>query len=219
MTNTNDGAHLLPRWVRLLPVLLLAACTESDIPALPDVAEQATPRPGENTIDLIIEGEFVVTMDENDTVIGDGAIAIDNGIILAIDTSADINDRYTAANHLRGNDRIVMPGLINGHSHAAMTLLRGIADDLDLMDWLQNYIFPAEVEFVDEELLLCDISEWLEVENDEDDELKIETDVSFPLEVQERSSIADQIAKLRNLVADGTLTQEEFEAAKARVLS
>ena len=153
MTNTNDGAHLLPRWVRLLPVLLLAACTESDIPALPDVAEQATPRPGENTIDLIIEGEFVVTMDENDTVIGDGAIAIDNGIILAIDTSADINDRYTAANHLRGNDRIVMPGLINGHSHAAMTLLRGIADDLDLMDWLQNYIFPAEVEFVDEEFV------------------------------------------------------------------
>jgi len=77
----------------------------------------------------------------------------------------------------------------------------------------------TENEFVDEELLLCDISESLEVENDEEDELKIETDVSFPLEVQERSSIADQIAQLRNLVTDGTLTPEEFEAAKARVLS
>jgi 5-methylthioadenosine/S-adenosylhomocysteine deaminase len=46
-----------------------------------------------------------------------------------------------------------MPGLVNGHSHAAMTLLRGVADDLDLMDWLQNYIFPAEVEFVDSEFV------------------------------------------------------------------
>ena len=48
---------------------------------------------------------------------------------------------------------IVMPGLINGHSHAAMTLLRGVADDLALLDWLINYIFPAEVEFVDAEFV------------------------------------------------------------------
>jgi 5-methylthioadenosine/S-adenosylhomocysteine deaminase len=46
-----------------------------------------------------------------------------------------------------------MPGLVNGHSHAAMTLLRGVADDLALMDWLNNYIFPAEVEFVDAEFV------------------------------------------------------------------
>ena len=46
-----------------------------------------------------------------------------------------------------------MPGLVNGHSHAAMTLLRGVADDLALMDWLTNYIFPAEVQFVDPEFV------------------------------------------------------------------
>jgi 5-methylthioadenosine/S-adenosylhomocysteine deaminase len=50
---------------------------------------------------------------------------------------------------LGGDDRVVLPGLVNGHSHAAMTLLRGVEDDLALMDWLNNYIFPAEVEFVD----------------------------------------------------------------------
>jgi len=54
---------------------------------------------------------------------------------------------------LEGTERIVMPGLINGHSHAAMTLLRGVADDLALMDWLENYIFPAEVAFVDAEFV------------------------------------------------------------------
>lgn len=92
--------------------------------------------------------------------------------------------------------------------------------DLDL-DPGQRHVAHSvtENEFVDEELLLCDISEWLEVEGDEEGEFKIETDVSFPLEVQERSSIADQIAKLRKLLSDGTLSQAEFEAAKARVLS
>jgi 5-methylthioadenosine/S-adenosylhomocysteine deaminase len=54
---------------------------------------------------------------------------------------------------LDGENRIVMPGLINGHSHAAMTLFRGVADDLALMDWLNNYIFPSEVQFVDSELV------------------------------------------------------------------
>jgi 5-methylthioadenosine/S-adenosylhomocysteine deaminase len=54
---------------------------------------------------------------------------------------------------LTGENRVVMPGLVNGHQHAAMTLLRGLADDLVLMDWLNNYIFPAEVEFVDPEFV------------------------------------------------------------------
>ena len=56
---------------------------------------------------------------------------------------------YSATETLAGEHRVVMPGLVNGHSHAAMTLLRGVADDLALMDWLNNYIFPAEVQFVD----------------------------------------------------------------------
>ncbi len=54
---------------------------------------------------------------------------------------------------LEGDNRVVMPGLVNGHSHAAMTLLRGMAEDMALLDWLTKYIFPAEIEFVDAEFV------------------------------------------------------------------
>ena len=123
----------------------LAACSPATEPgpAEPD-------HPG---IDLIVEGSYVVTMDDGGTVYQDGAVAIDEGLIIAIGPSADINAEYSAAQTLDGESRIVLPGLINGHSHAAMTLLRGVADDLALMDWLNNYIFPAEVEFVDTEFV------------------------------------------------------------------
>ena len=107
----------------------------------------------DDNIDLIIAGDYVVTMDDDGTVISNGAVAIDDGLIIAIGSAEDIDARYSADGRLDGANRIVMPGLINGHSHAAMTLLRGVADDLDLMDWLQNYIFPAEVEFVDDEFV------------------------------------------------------------------
>ena len=104
-------------------------------------------------IDLIVRGDHIVTMDSAGTVLQNGAVAIDEGLIIAIGSVADIEAEYRAKETLDGNNRVVMPGLVNGHSHAAMTLLRGVADDLDLMDWLQNYIFPAEVEFVDSEFV------------------------------------------------------------------
>ncbi len=103
--------------------------------------------------DLIVEGDYVVTMDENQEVIKGGAVAIKDGLIIAIDSAGDISKLYPAAERIKGNNRIVMPGLVNGHSHAAMTLLRGVADDMALMEWLNNYIFPAEVEFVDAEFV------------------------------------------------------------------
>ena len=74
-----------------------------------------------NQIDLIIEGDYVVTMDDDSNVIADGAVAVDGGLIIAMGTAEEINSRYTARGHLPGDNRIVMPGLINCHSHAAMT--------------------------------------------------------------------------------------------------
>ena len=103
----------------------------------------------ENAIDLIVTGDHVVSMDGAAKIYDDGAVAIDDGIIVAIGPAVEILAAYTAREILAGEDRIVMPGLVNGHSHAAMTLTRGIADDLALMEWLNNYIFPTEVEFVD----------------------------------------------------------------------
>ena len=104
-------------------------------------------------IDLIIMGDHVVSMDDAGTVIEAGAVAIDDGIILAVGSAIDINAKYAAIENLSGEDKVVMPGLVNGHSHAAMTLLRGMADDLALMDWLNNYIFPSEMQFVDAEFV------------------------------------------------------------------
>jgi len=134
-----------------LAVLLLVACAPPEPPAA--APEPAAAAPDPDAIDLIIAGDYIVTMDAAGTVIQDGAIAIDDGLIIAIGSADDVNSQFNANGNLDGDNRIVMPGLINGHSHAAMTLLRGVADDLDLMDWLQNYIFPAEVEFVDNEFV------------------------------------------------------------------
>ena len=108
---------------------------------------------GGGTIDLIVTGDYVVTMDSEQAVHRGAAVAIDDGVIIAVGPAAEITSSYAAVETLGGANRIVMPGLVNGHSHAAMTLLRGVADDLALMDWLNNYIFPAEVEFVDPEFV------------------------------------------------------------------
>lgn len=108
---------------------------------------------GGDEIDLIVRGQAIVAMDDAGTVIDNGAVAINDGIIIAVGSGDDISARYTARETISGEQRVVLPGLINGHTHAAMTLLRGVADDLALMDWLNNYIFPAEVEFVDAEFV------------------------------------------------------------------
>ena len=137
----------------LIALLVLVSCTPSDPPA--NVGESLAVPVAENddAIDLIVEGDYLVTMDDEGNVIADGALAIDGGLIIAVGTAVDINSQYTAKTRLPGDKSIVMPGLINGHSHAAMTLLRGVADDLALLEWLTDYIFPAEVEFVDAEFV------------------------------------------------------------------
>jgi len=104
-------------------------------------------------IDQVVRGDYVVTMDAAGTVIEDGAVAIRDGVIVDVGSATDVLSAHPDLEVMPGTHRVVMPGLVNGHSHAAMTLLRGVADDLALMDWLQNYIFPAEVEFVDAEFV------------------------------------------------------------------
>ena len=127
----------------LLVAALLLACSPSD---------SQDGNKG-STIDLIVYGDSVVTMDADMRVIDNGAVAVDDGVILALGPAEEIDAAYEADATLDGAGRIVMPGLVNGHTHAAMSLLRGVADDLALMDWLQNYIFPAEVQFVDAEFV------------------------------------------------------------------
>ena len=104
-------------------------------------------------VDLVVAGDWVLTLAPDEAPIPSGAVAIANGEIVAVGPAAEIDRRYRAANRIDGTDRVVMPGLVNGHTHAAMSLLRGVADDLELMAWLTGYIFPAEVALVDEDFV------------------------------------------------------------------
>jgi 5-methylthioadenosine/S-adenosylhomocysteine deaminase len=137
-----------------LTVAALAACSPpSSQPGAGSPETQAPAAGNGDVIDLIVQGDYIVTMDDQLSVIRNGAVAVDEGIIVAIGSADDVTAEYSAAETLPANNRVVLPGLINGHSHAAMTLLRGVADDLELMTWLNDYIFPAEVEFVDAEFV------------------------------------------------------------------
>jgi 5-methylthioadenosine/S-adenosylhomocysteine deaminase len=103
--------------------------------------------------DLIVTGGTILTMDAAHHVIENGAIAVKAGRIIAIGTAAEIKGHYTATAILPANGHIVMPGLVNTHTHAAMSLFRGIADDLKLQEWLEKHIFPAEAKNVTAEFV------------------------------------------------------------------
>src|SRR5256714_15378568 len=104
-------------------------------------------------VDLIIKGGTVVTMDRSRRVIDNGGVAVKDGRIIAIGNSAEIDRSYSAREVIDAAGKVVVPGLINGHTHVPMTLFRGIADDLDLQEWLTKYIFPAEAKNVTEDFV------------------------------------------------------------------
>lgn len=98
--------------------------------------------------DLIIEARWMVPVDPPGVVLESHALAIRDGRIEALGPSTEVAARYEAAEHVRLDDHVLIPGLINLHTHAAMTLMRGLADDRPLMDWLRNYIWPVETQIV-----------------------------------------------------------------------
>src|SRR3954447_2393841 len=106
-----------------------------------------------NQTDMLILGGTVVTMDGQRHVIQDGAVAVTDGRIIEVGKAADMIPRYQAKETLDARGKVVIPGLINGHTHVPMTLFRGIADDLDLQEWLTKYIFPAEAKNVTEDFV------------------------------------------------------------------
>lgn len=104
-------------------------------------------------VDTIISRGTILTLDEKDSLIRDGALAIDGDEIIAVAGAKEVEACFSAQRTIDAQDCLVMPGLINSHTHAAMTCFRGIADDMELMDWLNNYIFPAEAKNVTPELV------------------------------------------------------------------
>jgi len=97
------------------------------------------------TCDLLLTNALVLTMDENFTLHTPGAVAVTGDSIVAVGDSAH---EYTAKQTVDCGGKVVMPGLVNAHTHAPMALLRGLADDLRLDVWLMGYMMPVEREFV-----------------------------------------------------------------------
>ena len=102
-------------------------------------------------IDTLLHPQWVITVDAEDRVLADHSVAIRDGQILDILPKATSEQKYSAAHTLELPGHALIPGLINTHTHATMCLLRGIADDLPLMKWLHQHIWPAEQRWVGEE--------------------------------------------------------------------
>lgn len=108
---------------------------------------------GRRQVSLIITNGTIVTMDAAGRVIPNGAVAVDGADIVAVDTVAGVRQRFRGRDTIDATGQVVLPGLINTHTHAPMTLYRGLADDLALMEWLEQYIFPAEAKTVSPEFV------------------------------------------------------------------
>jgi 5-methylthioadenosine/S-adenosylhomocysteine deaminase len=104
-------------------------------------------------VDLLVTSGTVVTMDAERRIIVDGAIAVRGGEIVAIGPTSEIVSKFSGTRSINARGHIVMPGLINTHTHAPMTLFRGIAGDTTLQEWLEKYIFPAEAKNVTEDFV------------------------------------------------------------------
>ena len=135
---------------KLLLTVLTLTVMISNFP--PDVAAE-TRRHRAERVDLLVLGGTVVTMDEGHRILHDAGIAIKGGRIVALDTAVAIRRKYSGLQTINAQGKLIVPGLINGHTHIPMTLFRGLADDLDLQEWLTKYIFPAEAKNVTEEFV------------------------------------------------------------------
>ena len=127
----------------------LPAVAAIAVAAMVAVSAQNAPR----EVDLVVTGGTVVTVDAAGRIIEQGAVAIDGSDIAAVDTAEAIAKQFRGRDTIDASGQIVMPGLVNTHTHAPMVLYRGLADDLPLTEWLNNYIFPAESRTVSPEFV------------------------------------------------------------------
>lgn len=103
--------------------------------------------------DLIVKGKYVLPMDTSMSIINDGLIAVSGNTILEVGTQDELDSKYEAKEMIDAGNSIIMPGLINTHTHAAMTYFRGLADDLPLQEWWEKHMFPAEKNNINKEFI------------------------------------------------------------------
>ncbi|MEN3353468.1 MAG: 5-methylthioadenosine/S-adenosylhomocysteine deaminase [Betaproteobacteria bacterium] len=100
------------------------------------------------TADTIIDAGWIIPVEPAGVVLPGYSVVIAAGEVIAIVPTAQVSSAYTAQRHVSLPDHVLIPGLVNLHTHAAMTLMRGVADDKALMDWLRNHIWPVESRMV-----------------------------------------------------------------------
>ena len=103
--------------------------------------------------DYILKADYLLTMEGDLSVITDGAVAVTADTISDAGTFQDISSKYSSDNIIDGKSKVIFPGLINTHTHAAMVYFRGLADDLPLQDWLEKHIWPAEGKWMSAEFV------------------------------------------------------------------
>jgi len=110
-------------------------------------------QPPRRTISLLVAGGTVITENAARQILAPGSVAVDGSDVVDVGAPETIAARYQARDTIDARGQIVLPGLINTHTHAPMVMYRGLADDLALIDWLQKYIFPAEAKTVSPEMV------------------------------------------------------------------
>lgn len=104
--------------------------------------------------DILVTGGLLLSMSDSVGIIENPVIGIRDGRISLLQTlQSSARNSYRAKETLDATDRLIMPGLINTHTHLPMVCFRGMADDLPLMEWLQNYIWPAEAKYINREMV------------------------------------------------------------------
>jgi 5-methylthioadenosine/S-adenosylhomocysteine deaminase len=143
--------------VLLAGLLLVLPGANAAPPATPKrtpapAAAPAAPRQ-KSPCDLVLRAGAVLTVDDSFRILRESSIAIGNGVILEISSPAEIDSKWEPKERLDRRGSVVLPGFVNTHTHAAMNLMRGIADDKPLMEWLTKSIFPAEAKNVSPEFV------------------------------------------------------------------
>ncbi len=105
------------------------------------------------SIDTLISARWIIPVNDARETLENHSIAIDQGVIVAILPSAKAAQEYQASHSIDLGDQALIPGFVNTHGHAAMAIFRGMADDLELMTWLNDHVFPAENKWVDYDLV------------------------------------------------------------------
>ena len=152
MAVTRDLARNCARSL-FLSVLVASVLCSLVLACQAPIAEAPPESAAPESAQLVVMGGTIVTFDPDGRVIEDGAVAIEDGRIAAVGPAAEIEGAYPEARRIDAAGGLILPGLINAHTHAPMVFFRGLADDLDLMEWLEEVVFPAEAEHVDQELV------------------------------------------------------------------